>query len=310
MMKKGANLFSITLVFTLFLVFSFSLVSAFEFPAPTNDYVNDYANIFSQEEKAMLSGLLEETRANTTAEFVIVTIDSCQGDYDGYAQGLATQWGIGKKDKNNGLLALYCKEEKRFVVKTGYGLEGILPDSKIGRYLDEFYVPSRDSGNVSRGIILFSIEMSKILIENSEEIKSGQAGKSNDSSFMLIILAVILILFIIFIIKMKKAQAKLLKNKKTPKELKDPKNKKYKYLVGFGNFGSIMLFIAYIITGLIAFFIGGIVLAIVLRFFIPKELRAASGFLFLPSHHSGSSFGSGFGGGFGGGSFGGGGASR
>lgn len=318
-MKKRESFFRITFIFIFFLsiiLLNSNLISASDFPAPSSDYVNDYANMFSQEEKAMLSSLLQETRANITAEFVIVTIESFEGYAPSdYATKLFNEWGIGKADKDNGLLIVYGKTENKIWVTTGYGLEGILPDSKLGRYLDDYYVPSRDAGNVSQGIILFSIEMSKILIENAEEIKSGEAGNKT-SSFIFIIMAVIFVLLIIFLIRMNKSQAKLSNNKNNKNskvDLKDPKNKKYKYLVGFGNFSSIILFIAYIITGLFAFFIGGIVLAIILRFFIPKELRVASGLLFFPSSHSGSSggFGSGgFGGGFGGGFSGGGGAGR
>jgi uncharacterized protein len=312
-MKKRQVRLPITISWILVsFIFLSVLIGASEFPTWNNEYVNDYANIFSEQERALLVGLLQEVRENTTAEVVIVTLNNFSGQAPSdYATKLFNEWKIGKADKDNGLLIVYGVQENKIWVTTGYGLEGILPDSKIGRYLDDYYVPLRDSGNVSQGIVEFTKQMSIILKENAEEIKSGQAG-SNDSGFMFVIIAIIFIFLIIFIIRMNKSQEKFTKDVKSKPE-KKPKNKKVAFLVGFGNFASVVLFLIYIVTGVFLFFLGGIVLAIFLRFLLPRELRAASGFWFLPGpSSSGSGLGGGgfSGGGFGGGFSGGGGAGR
>jgi uncharacterized membrane protein YgcG len=52
------------------------------------------------------------------------------------------------------MVMLYVKDVNKFWVATGYGLEGILPDSKVGRFLDDYYVPNKATGNLSEGILL------------------------------------------------------------------------------------------------------------------------------------------------------------
>lgn len=181
------------LMICLFLVILLSsFVCAADFPVAKDKYLNDFAGIFTAAQVGELRGLLMAVEQNTTAEYVIVTVEQC-APYapSDYAIKLLNDWKVGKADKNNGLVALYCKAENKIFVATGYGLEGILPDSKIGRFLDENYVPLRDSGDVSDGIIQFSRVIVEEMMANAEEIRSGQAGAS--SSWNLDIIEIIII---------------------------------------------------------------------------------------------------------------------
>lgn len=189
-----------TFVICLVIIFSFYLASSLgDFPNYQDKYVNDFAKIFNSEESTQMRGAFTEVETQTTAEVVFVSMESI-GNYDisDYAVKLANQWKVGKADKNNGLLILYVKDINRIFVATGYGLEGILPDSKIGRMLDTYYVPYRDEGNASLGILIFSSEIIKVLIDNKEEIKSGQTSGNNDQPSVLTVIVIILV-FLIFI---------------------------------------------------------------------------------------------------------------
>jgi len=187
----------ISLILILFII-PFS-VSAIDYPQPYNQYVNDYANVFSSQENYYLQSLFANVEQNTTAQVVVVTIDSLNGsDISQYATDLGQNWGIGTKEKDNGLLILYSKTENKIFVATGYGLEGILPDSKVGRLLDENYVPLRDSGNVSSGIIAFSNAVSDVLIQNGDEIRAKTSGGSLTNGISIV--AVIIFLLVAFLI--------------------------------------------------------------------------------------------------------------
>ena len=208
-MKKGFLI--LALVF-----FSFSLVLAADLPNYTDKYVNDFAGVLSAGQVGELRGLFAEVDQNTTAEIVFVSDKECtsKGGSSQYAIDLLDYWGVGKKDKNNGLLILYCLQENKIFVTTGYGLEGILPDSKIGRLLDENYVPLRDSGNVTQGIIGFSNVVAQVIEDNREEVLSGQAGA--DTSWMVYLPIIIWGIFFVFAIIMR---AKALKKKKSGSSL-------------------------------------------------------------------------------------------
>src|SRR3989338_5641779 len=171
-----------TIAFSIFIILLLTMVHAQEFPSYQNVYVNDFAGIFSEEQSAQLAQLFDSIKKDTTAEVVVVTITSSSPySPQEYRTKLFNYWEIGNKEKDNGLLILYSVQEKRIEVEVGYGLEGILPDSKIGRMLDENYVPLRDSGNVSNGIVLFSNAVAKVIYDNKEEVLSGQAGGSSQS---------------------------------------------------------------------------------------------------------------------------------
>ena len=332
-------------LFLVLIIFLSSLALAAEVPDYTNKYMNDFAGIFTTGQAASIQATLQELDQNTTAEVVVVTIKDCGGDYDGFAMDIAEKWKIGKADKDNGLLILYCQAEKKITVKTGYGLEGILPDSKVGRMLDDYYVPLRDEGKVPEGIVLFTEQVSQVIKDNAEEVISGNAGvKSSpyDYLILLIPIAIIGVFAFIFIRTIKKAKRAVEASKKTSiKEYEDTPELKQKGRKTISTILFILMFaviaisqnIIVIIIAFISYFIINWALFAVKK--CPKcgkKLKeykkdpkhqiykcennhlwkltlaaAATGFFMGGGGHGGGGFG---GGGFGGGGFGGGGASR
>jgi uncharacterized protein len=176
-----------------FLLFSF----ASALPKPLDSYVNDFGNVLNQSQEDNLRNIFYSLEQETTAQVVFVSVLNTEGeDISQYAVSLGQEWGVGKEDKDNGLVILYSLEQKKIYVASGYGLEGILPDSKIGRILDEKYVTLRDSGQVSEGIVASSYEFAKIIEENKEEVISGNAGKS--PSFIDFLPIFIIFIFFVF----------------------------------------------------------------------------------------------------------------
>jgi uncharacterized protein len=74
----------------------------------------------------------------TGSEAAVVVIDTTGDEsIEEYANGLFREWGIGNKQKNNGVLLLVAVKDRKMRIEVGYGLEGILPDGKTGRIRDE-----------------------------------------------------------------------------------------------------------------------------------------------------------------------------
>lgn len=118
-------------LFFIFLLF-FPIVLAVEYPSPTG-YVNDYAEIFSEQEKQEMTSILERIDKNTTVEIAVLTVKSLEGiPKDDYAVEIFKKWGIGKKDINNGLLILIAPNEREYRIEVGYGLEGTITDIQAG----------------------------------------------------------------------------------------------------------------------------------------------------------------------------------
>ena len=123
--------------------------------SPTYDfYVNDYANILCDETKDFIMANSVALNKATKAQIVVVTVPSLDGqDIESYATELFRDFGIGDKDLNNGLLILVALEERLCRIEVGYGLEGVLPDGKTGRYQDEYMIPYFKEDNFDEGIV-------------------------------------------------------------------------------------------------------------------------------------------------------------
>ncbi len=97
-------------------------------------YVNDFAGVLSQGTVAQLNDICRQLETKAQAQVAVVTIKSLDGaDIFDYSVKLYQQWGIGQKGKDRGVLILLAVNDHKYYVNTGYGLEAILPDGKVGR---------------------------------------------------------------------------------------------------------------------------------------------------------------------------------
>jgi len=105
------------------------VVHAFVVPERPTGFVQDFAKILTDEQVTQLETTLQFFEKNTTNEIAVVTIQSLDGDaIENVAQEIFTKWGIGKKDKNNGVLLLVSLSDRKTRIHTGYGVEGDLTD--------------------------------------------------------------------------------------------------------------------------------------------------------------------------------------
>jgi uncharacterized protein len=102
-------------------------------PTPT-DYVSDFAHVLSSETVTQLDSIcaqLDHSAAN--AQLAVVTIHNLNGDAaSDYATKLYDKWKIGKKGSDKGVLVLLATDDHKYFIETGYGVEGILNDAKVG----------------------------------------------------------------------------------------------------------------------------------------------------------------------------------
>jgi len=118
------------LIFCLGLLLYTSLAFSQEFPEKSNTLVTDYTNTLSADDKQRLEDKLVAFNDSTSTQIAVVLIKSV-GDYDinEYGTMLGRKWGIGQKDKNNGILLLVAINDHKLTIQTGYGAEGALPDA-------------------------------------------------------------------------------------------------------------------------------------------------------------------------------------
>ena len=111
-------------------------------------YVCDWGDMLTPNDRAYVEQLGQKLDALTTAELVLVTVPTIDGEsLNGIAIDTANDWGIGKKGKDNGCLLfvvkdrMLAKKSGKITIQVGYGLEGRLNDAKCGRILDDISLP-------------------------------------------------------------------------------------------------------------------------------------------------------------------------
>lgn len=147
-----------------------------EIPIPkaqADVYVYDDDNLFDESVEGQLNSMLVELEKKTGAEFVVNTVKSLLGkEIEDYSIKVANDLGIGKKDKDNGVLLLISRSDKRVRLEIGKGLEGVLNDSKCGRILDKYFVPYRDKDEYT--------EATKLTVQSVINEIAKDAGVSID----------------------------------------------------------------------------------------------------------------------------------
>ncbi len=105
--------------------------------------VNDFAGVLKPAERDALEQRCKELREKTGAQLAVVTLKSLEGgQVDDFAVKLFQRWGIGDKEKKNGILLLVAIQDHKARIEVGYGLEPILPDALAGRILEQNLVPA------------------------------------------------------------------------------------------------------------------------------------------------------------------------
>src|SRR5271168_3781722 len=121
-------------------------------PAPTT-YVNDFAHILTPEGSRSIEDLCAEVHNQAGADLVVVTVKTLDDgqSIEEFTTGLEEKWKIGKKGEDRSALVVLSLDPRRLRVETGYGLEGILPDAKVGSILDPA-VPFARSGDYDEAL--------------------------------------------------------------------------------------------------------------------------------------------------------------
>lgn len=122
------------------------------FPALSGRVV-DAANILTPEAKARIEAKSAAIEQQTGAQLVVATVPDLQGyPIEDYGYRLGRQWGIGQKDKNNGVILLVAPNERRVRVEVGYGLEPILTDALSSVIIQQQILPRFRTGDMAGGV--------------------------------------------------------------------------------------------------------------------------------------------------------------
>lgn len=135
--------------------------------------VNDFANLLDAADRQDLENRLAEVEQSRGAQIAVVTLASLEGgEINDFTNKLYRQWGIGEKGKNNGVLLLVARDDRKARIEVGYGLEPILPDVLAGRILDEDLFPAFRQKKFSEGLKRTGLRIAEIVEKNEPAPKT------------------------------------------------------------------------------------------------------------------------------------------
>lgn len=104
--------------------------------------VYDYLNLLPEQQKRSLEQKLIRYSDSTSTQIVVVIIKSTEGeDIDYLGANWLTKWGLGQAEKDNGVLVLLARNDRRIAISTGYGVEGALTDAMSRRIIQNVIIP-------------------------------------------------------------------------------------------------------------------------------------------------------------------------
>lgn len=113
---------------------------------PANRYVLDSANVLSDETEKKIISQNEKLFRETGAEIVVVAVDFIDGnDSEEYTYDIFKAWGIGSKERNNGLILMFAIGENKVWAMSGYGIENYFTASLLESMLIDTFDDDYDS---------------------------------------------------------------------------------------------------------------------------------------------------------------------
>lgn len=206
-MRKVARLLTAALLLFLFVPLVAAAKSDIPKPIPGESYVQDYEGFLSNETEQEIERLGQKLDNATGAQIVVMIINSLNGqNVNQFSVDVIREFGIGDPEKNNGVLLVIetdpTKKGKRDVAITvGYGLEGALPDGKIGRILDDYTKPFLNQGAVDDAVhstyqILYNEVAAEYGWDGGQEEPKDPSASGEGFSLTTIIMIVVVVYLI------------------------------------------------------------------------------------------------------------------
>lgn len=115
--------------------------------------VNDHAEILPDDAEQRIDRKLESHEKATGQQFAVLTLHSLEGDsLEDFSIRTVEAWKLGSKEKDQGLLLLVVKDDRKVRIEVGHGLEGSITDAFSSRVIRSVLVPAFKTGDYASGV--------------------------------------------------------------------------------------------------------------------------------------------------------------
>src|SRR5262245_264517 len=168
--------------------------------------VHDLAGVLSPDTVQRLEARHTELFQKTGVALVVIIVPSLQGEpVDDFAVRVGKEWGAGTKGQDRGIVFAISTGDRRVFIATGYGVEGYLPDGKVGGIIDDYVVPALKQGDYSKGVDLGSAALCQESAQEYQVTLTGlpklpaRRGLSRGGSFLGTLFFIIFIVIFLII---------------------------------------------------------------------------------------------------------------
>jgi uncharacterized protein len=170
-------------------------------PPKPPGYFQDNAGVVSQSAALRFNEQLAQFERETSNQVWIVVYSKMQSESDvaDYTQRVAQAWGVGQRDRRNGVVLFVFKDDRKMFIQVGYGLEGALPDATCYDITEYRIKPHFRSGNYEAGLATGIDSIFKAIRGEYQGIGKTaleRRGTSGPPSFVFFIIFVVVLMII------------------------------------------------------------------------------------------------------------------
>ena len=117
--------------------------------------VNDFAHLIDADSAREMDRRIRALERATRDAVVVATVDTIEpyGTIEDYAIKLFEQAGIGQRERDNGLLVLVARDERRVRIEVGYDLEEFVTDGFADEVIRQQMLPAFRDGHYDAGLL-------------------------------------------------------------------------------------------------------------------------------------------------------------
>ena len=144
-----------SILFLLVWLIGFDAVAEAELDVPSaSGPVNDFANIIEPSWERRIAHRIKRFESDTGHEIAVLTVKELPGrsSIEFFAIEVARAWGVGKAQRDNGVLLVVAHNNRQMRIEVGYGLEGSLTDASAGAIIRRVLVPAFREDTYGLGI--------------------------------------------------------------------------------------------------------------------------------------------------------------
>ena len=143
-----------------------------------------------------LSRAAWEQPAEHRVQLQYLLVRSLEGeDVEGFAVRAFQAWQLGEKGKDNGVLVVVARDDRKVRIETGYGGEGALTDAQAGRIIRNTVAPAFREGRYGDGLYQAGVQILSALGALPQETGRRMARPEPLHGLGTLVLVALIVLF-------------------------------------------------------------------------------------------------------------------